>query len=252
MLPFLKSRSARWGQYMSTAGSRVRQSVAALRRFYGKPERPPSSDAFELVLFENVAYLAPDERRRAAFSLLQESVGTEPEVILRASRALLERVTAHGILKTRFAVKLRECARIAAKDFGGDLDAVLDESTALARRALRRFPGIGAPGADRILLFSGRLKILAPESNGLRVLMRLGLIVEDKSYARLYKAGVEAAAALPATLRTLQDAHLLLRHHGHELCRIAAPRCAECPLQHDCAFAVAARRIFPDRRRRVR
>jgi len=234
---------------MSTAGLLLRRSVAALQRFYGKPERPPSSDAFELVLLENVAYLAPDERRRAAFDLLQEAVGTEPEAILRASRAQLERVTAHGILKTRFAVKLRECARIAAKDFGGDLDAVLDVSTAQARRVLRRFPGIGAPGADRILLFSGRLKTLAPESNGLRVLARLGCIAEEKSYARLYKSGIQAAAALPATLRALQDAHLLLRQHGHALCRIAAPRCAECPLQRACAFASAARRIFPDRRR---
>jgi endonuclease III len=237
---------------MSTAGSLLRQSIAALRRFYDQLERPPSGDAFELVLFENVAYLAPSERRRAAFELLQQTLGTKPEAIQRASRAQLERVTAHGILKTRFAVKLRECARIAVQDFGGDLDAVLDISTAQARRALRRFPGIGAPGADRILLFSGRLKTLAPESNGLRVLARLGCIAEDKSYARLYKAGVEAATALPATLRALQDAHLLLRQHGHELCRIAAPRCAECPLQRDCAFAVAARRIFPDRHRRVR
>jgi len=230
---------------MSTNDSPLRRAIAALRRHYGKPERPPSIRAFELVLLETVAYLAPPERRHAAFALLRDSIGTDPESILRADRAQLERVTAHGILKTRFAVKLRECARIARADFDGDLERALDEPPAQAQRALRRFPGIAAPGADRILLFSGRKRCLAPESNGLRVLVRLGLIAEDTSYARQYKAGVAAGAALPASARALQDAHLLLRHHGQELCRIAAPRCAECPLRRRCAFARAARRLFP-------
>jgi endonuclease III len=214
----------------------LRETATKLRKFYGKPEPLGTSDAFELVLFENVAYLTTPERRRAAFDLLKNTIGTTPDAILRATRAQLERVTAHGILKTRFAAKLRDCARIAKDHFDGNLAAALDGTTAQAVRALRRFPGIGVPGAERILLFSGRLANLAPESNGLRVLERLGLIKQD-TYARMYKAGVEAGKQLPARIASLQQAHLLLRQHGHVLCRIAAPACAQCPLRPDCAFA---------------
>ena len=57
-----------------------------------------------------------------------------------------------------------------------------------ARKILRSFPGIGEPGAEKVLLFSGRQALLAPDSNALRVLVRLGLVREEKSYARTYAA----------------------------------------------------------------
>lgn len=227
---------------MPAPASPLRKAVATLRTLYGKPQGMPSRDAFELVLFENVAYLSTPERRRAAFALLKGTVGTDPAAILRASQTQLEQVTAHGILRKKFAAKLRECARIARDSFDGDLDAALRDSTALARRALRKFPGVGAPGADRILLFSGRLANLAPESNALRVLARLGFIDARESYAHQYKAGVDAAATLPTTVAGMQEAHLLLRQHGQTLCRIAAPLCGECPLRRDCVYANPRRR----------
>jgi hypothetical protein len=52
-----------------------------------------------------------------------------------------------------------------------------------ARRALQKFPGIGAPGADKILLFTKTHALPALDSNGLRVLVRLGLAKEAKSYS---------------------------------------------------------------------
>ena len=219
----------------------LRDIIAALRKHYGKPEPLPSTDAFELVLFENVSYLTTQEKRRAAFALLRQTIGTEPAALLRATRAQLERVTSHGILKAKFADKLRTCAHIALDEFGGDLNAGLGQSATQAQRALRRFPGIGAPGADRILLLSGRRTNLAPESNGLRVLARLGVIADDASYARLYKAGNAAGASLPQTIASLRAAHHLLQQHGQTLCRISAPQCSECPLQRRCTYAATAR-----------
>ena len=222
---------------MSTAAFPLKNAIRTLRSYYGRPE-PPSNDPFELVLLENIAYLGTSARRRAALDLLRRTVGTAPAQILGASRAALERVTAHGILKSRFASKLRNCAQIAMESCDGDLAATLQrESIERARRLLRRFPGIGAPGADKILLFSGHLACLAPESNALRVLVRLGCIGEDKSYARLYRAGVAAGEQLAARIPVLRDAHLLLHRHGETLCKRSAPHCAECPLAETCAYA---------------
>ena len=228
----------------------LRDALAALRRRHGNPAAPPTSDPFELVLFENIAYLATGERRRQAFALLRETIGTTPPAILAARKAALERVTAHGILKARFADKLRECARIAIERFGGDLAAALPAAPDAARRALRRFPGIGEPGADRILLFSRRLAVLAPESNGLRVLARLGFIAERASYAQTYTASRAIDRQLPARIPTMQQAHLLLHEHGSTLCLRAAPRCGDCPLASRCRHALAGPAAKTDARRR--
>ena len=76
-------------------------------------------------------------RRREAFEQLKDTIGTDPEAILATAQSALERVTARGILKGTFAAKLRECARIAIEDFGGDLEAVIRGPLDKAKRALR-------------------------------------------------------------------------------------------------------------------
>jgi endonuclease-3 len=50
-----------------------------------------------------------------------------------------------------------------------------------AKKLLMRFPMIGEPGAEKILLFCGALAVLALESNGLRVLVRVGVAEERKT-----------------------------------------------------------------------
>ena len=215
----------------------LRDAVKVLRRHHGPPEPLPTADPFELILWENVAYLAAPARRREAFELLKRSVGTSPKAILSAKRQALEKVTSRGILKARFAAKLRECARIAVDDFGGDLGAVIRLPLESAKRALRSFPGIGEPGAEKILLFAARRALLAPDSNALRVLVRLGLVREGTSYSRTYAAARPLADAFAEDPRFLQEAHQLLQRHGQSLCKRSAPRCTECPLARECAHA---------------
>jgi len=213
------------------------KAVELLREHYGPPAPLPTADPFELILLENVAYLATPARRREAFEQLKSTVGTAPEEIMAAAPATLERVTARGILKSTFAAKLRECARIALEQFGGNLEAVIRGPLDKAKRSLRSFPGIGEPGAEKILLFTGQQALLAPESNGLRVLVRLGLVREEKSYSRTYAASRQAASDLAAEPGVMQEAHLLLQKHGQTLCKRENPRCGECPLARECAYS---------------
>ena len=217
----------------------LRRAIEALRAHHGSPMPPPTSDPFELVLWENVAYLARPAGRREAFELLKREVGTAPAAILSASQESLEAVTSQGILKSTFAGKLRECAEIAIDAFGGDLESGIRGSLEDAKRALRVFPGIGEPGAEKILLFAGRHPLLAPDSDGLRVLARLGFIREEKSYSKTYAASRRVAKSLPAQPVILQEAHLLLQQHGQTLCRRSSPRCDLCPLATECAHSLA-------------
>jgi|GEM_PF-2205941 Predicted EndoIII-related endonuclease len=92
------------------------EAVKRLRKHYGPPERPPTTDPFELILLENVAYLTTPERRREAFEHLKSSMGTSPEAILTAEPGALERVTARGILEKDFAYSKTYAASRQAAD----------------------------------------------------------------------------------------------------------------------------------------
>jgi endonuclease-3 len=214
----------------------IRQVIERLQTHYGNPILPRLAGPWEMILWENVAYLANDERRRQAFQALKQ-IGTNPEQILAASDEALLKVTRHGIMPEQFAEKLRKSATIVLEEFDGDLRPVLKLPKSQAKKALQKFPGIGEPGAEKILLFTRSHSIFALESNGLRVLLRLGFGEENKSYSATYRMVQKAVGEeLPEDYSWLIKAHLLLRQHGQELCRRSVPACEECPLAAECVF----------------
>lgn len=136
---------------------------------------------------------------------------------------------------------MRESAELVGEECDGDLDRALAAAGPKAAKLLAKFPMIGAPGAEKILLFTGRAKVLALESNGLRALLRLGYGQEGRSYASSYRSVRKATATqVVDDVAWLQRAHLLLRRHGQELCRRTTPHCTACPLATDCPGALPA------------
>jgi endonuclease-3 len=213
------------------------QIVDRLRAHHGKPRPPKLSGPWEMILWENVAYLADDEKRRQAFQTLKKQVGTRPEQILSAPDEVLLEVTRHGIMPEHFAEKLRTCARILLEEFDGDLGPVLKLPVAKAKKALQKFPGIGEPGAEKILLFMKTHPFFPLESNGLRVMVRLGFAEEQKNYSATYRLIQKAVAGeLKDDYAWLIEAHLLLRQHGQELCKRSEPLCAKCVLAAECDY----------------
>jgi endonuclease-3 len=76
------------------------------------------------------------------------------------------------------------------------------------------------------------------ESNGLRVLERVGYGRAQKNYGATYRSVQEALEGqIPPDAAALSRAHLLLRQHGKTLCRNNLPLCEACPLAPGCAFA---------------
>jgi len=218
----------------------LEEIVDRLAGVYGEPTPPPSRTLLELVLFENVAYLSDDQRREQAFRELQRRVGTRPEQILNAPDDVLLSVASHGILPGTFAEKLRRIAQLAQDEFGGDLETLRALPLAQARRALTRFPSIGEPGAEKILLLARSHAVLGLDSNGVRVLTRLGVVPESKTYAATYR-NVQRFVAPYADngIGWLIRAHQLLRQHGQELCKRSRPQCGGCPLNDVCNFVAA-------------
>jgi endonuclease III len=222
---------------MNPATITLSKLVNTLQRHYGAPTPPPSTDALELIIWENIAYLASDKRRTEAFATLRQTIGTRPEQILAAQHSALAAIGKAGILPDVSAEKLLTIAKIAYEEFDGDLRAVLKKPLPQAKKALKRFPSIGDPGAEKILLLTRSCPVMALDSNGLRVLCRVGFAEEQKNYSATYRLAQDAIhGQLPRDYDSLIRAHQLLRQHGQELCKRSKPRCTECPVRNGCNY----------------
>jgi endonuclease III len=216
----------------------LQKIISQLLAHYGPPRPPISTDPFELILFENIAYLVSDERREGAFNLLRQTIGTRPHELLAApNEALLRVAKLGGAQPERRTARLREIALIAMDDFAGDLSSALELPLPKARQAFKKFPGIGDPGAEKILLFARAYPVLGLDSNGLRVLVRLGFGEEKKNYGATYRSVQDAIKdQLGADYDWLISTHVLLRQHGKELCKTNRPLCEQCPVRKSCAY----------------
>ena len=210
--------------------------VKSLRKHYGAPQIPEPRDPFGIILWENAAYLVDDARRAQVYGSLEKDVGLAPAQLLAAgSRRIAAAIREGGMQPSHRAEKVLRCAEIAVSYADGELAAALQGMPlSKARALLKRFPGVGDPGADKILLLCGYASLPALESNGLRVLERLGFVVQDDAYARMYRAAVRS---LQDAQVDFVDAFALLRQHGRELCKRTAPFCQACPLRAKCAYA---------------
>lgn len=167
-------------------------------------------------------------------------MGVSPAQLLAAGIATLRRaLAAGGMVPEVRAERLRSIARRVRDEFGGDLWGALRRMPAAdAHRLLRSFPGIGTPGADRMLLFGERTPVAAVPSNCPHVVTRIESGRVPAPYTAAYARARQALEALPATFEARRRAYLLLRTHGQELCKTTRPRCGDCPIAARCRFAM--------------
>jgi len=223
-----------------------RKIIIQLEAHYGRPTSPGVSDPLHLILWESIGYLVEDDRRETAFEALRKQVGLRPTDILSAPTEQLIKITKLGGIHPELrAHRLKEIAQIVLNDFEGDLRSALKLSLRQAMKALKKFPSIGDPGAEKILLFTKTNPVMALESNGLRVLLRLGFGEEHRNYSTSYASVREALEGqIGNDCDFLIRAHQLLRQHGKQLCRTNNPACDLCPLKQSCVYYEGRVRSF--------
>ncbi|HEY6332269.1 MAG TPA: hypothetical protein VI756_23285 [Blastocatellia bacterium] len=223
---------------MAGSKSRLSEILSDLEEFYGKADPPPEMDPYEMILFANCGYPASDDRCLKGFTALKHEIGLDPDAILATPDLKLAAIMGvGGMMPELRATRLKEVADLVKSEFGGDLRTVLNLPVRDARKALKRFPTIGDPGADKILLLTRTLPIAAVPSNCLHVPARLGFGEETKNYSASYRSIQQGLGAeLPEHFDARIRAYSLLKQHGKELCKQARPFCERCPVSVECRY----------------
>ena len=211
----------------------------SLESNYGVLDPAAPTDPYEFLIWWQCGYPASEERCSKGWASLTCEVGIAPERLIFASTAkLVGALKAGGMVPDLRAARAKEIAQRVQEDYGGDLRSALSRlSVPQARKALKAFPGIGNPGADRILLFSRLSPVAAVPSACPHVLVRVLHGPEGPKYVAIYAAAQRILSTLPATVDERIRAYLLVARHGHELCKRSNPLCERCPLRARCAFA---------------
>jgi endonuclease III len=223
-----------------------------LEQLYGPQKAAGPRDPYEMIVFVNCGYPATDVSCSKGFDALKREVGLKLDEILAAPKAKLAKLMRlGGIVPELRAQRLKEIARMVQKEFSGNLAAALKarmqgekkvpgSGIREAKKLLQRFPVIGEPGAEKILLFANVVPVAAVPSAALSVPMRIYFRGEGKNYATDYRRAREALSAdLPETFPARQRAYLLLKKHGQEICKRTKPKCEICPVTGQCAYIQA-------------
>lgn len=224
-----------------------------LESFYGEQVPGWPTDPYLFLVWWHCGYPPSEQRCTRGWEALKAAVGVSPWDLASARPARLARaLEAGGMVPQLRAARLRGIAKRVREEFAGKLRSALQGlSEAEARQLLRTFPGIGAPGADRMLLFDGLAPVAAVPSNSPYVLLRIALGREPASYTAAYAQAQQLIEAqLPATIGARSRVYLLLQRHGRELCKRRNPKCGDCPVARRCAYFTSLRRKPRPRRRR--
>jgi endonuclease-3 len=216
----------------------VLEVLLKLEKVYGAQTAVWPNSPYDLVIWLNCGYPASDANCIRGWAAVRSTVGTRPEQILAAPREKLAlALKAGGIVPELRANRLAEIASRVEMEFPKGFEKALASDPVEARKILKKFPTIGDPGADRILLFTRIKAVAAVPSNCPQVLVRIRLGKEVEDYKVNYRAAQKALEeSIPHDFEQRIRAYLLLKVHGESLCKRTNPKCGQCPICGDCKY----------------
>lgn len=212
-----------------------------LEAFHGTQAPNWPTDPYQFLVWWHCGYPASDVVCAKGWASLQSEIGSDPEHLLAANPSkLAAALKPGGMVPELRAMRLKEIAERIQREFGGDLRAGLTGlSIAKIRAALKKFPNIADPGADRILLFGGISPVAAVPSNCPHVLLRITRGREYENYGVNYKEAQRMIAdEVPVKFDARTRAYLLLKVHGQQVCKRTNPKCDSCPVAKQCAYSI--------------
>ncbi|PJM74311.1 adenine glycosylase [Bifidobacterium primatium] len=170
---------------------------------------------------------------------------TWPDAAALAKASTAEVITAWGRLGyPRRALRLQECARVVADQYGNALPD--DHDTLLS------LPGIGDYTASAVSSFAFGRRVAVIDTNIRRVLSRVLLGVESRGGSATRAERDLANDALPDDTAKSVIWNQSVMELGAVVCTAKKPMCEVCPVSTCCAFLAAGRPGLGERRTRPR
>lgn len=218
-------------QRMHRDGRSTPEILRQVESLYGNQEPCWPTDPYDFLVWWHCGYPASDTSCAKGWEKLNSEVGVEPRQLLTAGAARLAQVLkAGGMVPELRAMRLMEIAARIQDGYGGDLRAGLAGPLSKVRQALKRFPNIADPGADRILLFGGIAPVPAVPSNACMCWCAYSAARSARNYGVTYREAQEAIEAeIPKNLDARTRAYLLVKRHGQTVCKRSNPECEHCP-----------------------
>lgn len=195
---------------------------------YGPQNWWPGETPFEILVgavltqntnWTNVTKAIDNLRNRGLLSFSELRAATLEEI------ADCLRPSGYFNLKAR---RLHNLLEMISERYDGELDGLLEDSTASARVNLLSVKGVGPETADAILLYCGNHPVFVVDAYTHRVFSRHSLVPEECDYHELQEA---FTARLPQDPRLYNEYHALIVMVGKDFCRKTNPLCEQCPLK---------------------
>ncbi len=209
--------------------------VAALERMHGAEHWhwTPESDAFEVAVGAILVQHTNWTNAERAVDRLRDAGVLDPVRLAELpDGAIEELIRLSGQYRTK-ARKLRAFLDLIARH--GSLETLLALPPEALRPELLATWGIGEETADAIALYAAGQPAVVVDAYTRRLFSRLGLgPPADDPYAA-WQAFL--AGELPGDAPALARFHALVVLHAKRRCLARRPRCGECDLAPQCAFA---------------
>jgi endonuclease-3 len=189
-----------------------------------------SNDPFRILVVTILSQSCTDIAAMRAYRNLEKSVGVSvPDLAKANARTIQSAIKVAGLHKQK-ARALIALAKDLAREYGGNLAAMLRGSDEAVRTNLQTLPKVGPKTADVLLNILGKPTI-SVDTHVDRVSRRLGLV--------LPKAKYEQIRAVLMQLFNPEDyprVPLLFMAHGRKTCKARKPHCPTCPIEEHCPY----------------
>lgn len=211
---------------------RLREMYTALLEAYGPRKWWPADTPFEVVLgailTQGTSWRGVE---RSIANLREGGLLTVDGIRAVPIEHLREAIRPSGFILRKGAC-IQAFVELLDEYYGGSLDRMAAQATAVIRLQLLAITGVGPETADAILLYALGHPVFVVDEYFRRVATRHELVTATSRYAEMQKLGdlAVASATVNETARHANELHALIVEVGKLHCG-PAPRCEGCPLK---------------------
>jgi len=199
----------------------------ALYTYWGPQHWWPADSAFEVLVGAVLTQNTNWQNVKKAIDCLRDSGLLSLDALHSLPESQLAayiRPSGYYNLKAR---RLKNLLQMIADTYGGDLELLFQEETAVARRQLLSVKGVGPETADSILLYGGEHPLFVVDAYTHRIFSRHQLLPEECDYQTMQDLFMDS---LPPDAALFNEYHALIVMTAKRFCKKKEGLCDQCPL----------------------